>query len=154
MATDRDEIVEIDRKGVARPLGETATLRMQGRQGRFAVLPAPAQLLVMRKLEGSKGLETRPCLLSGEIRSAGALCDIVSFIGHAGWNGELMVLERSSGRSLFFDQSHVVGAISTVKTERLGDVLYRYGILDQAQVARWSEATATGALRFGAAAVT
>ena len=153
MAKDREEVVEIDAKGMARPLGEIAALRMQGRQGRFAVLPSPPHMLVMRKLEGTKGLEARNCLLSGEIRSAGAICDIVGLIGHAGWNGELLVLDRSSGRSLFFDQSHVVGAQSTIKTERLGDVLYRYGILDREQVARCSDATATGALRFGETAV-
>src|SRR5262245_53531613 len=142
MNDERAELVEIDPKGVARPQGETASLRMQGRQGRFAVLPSPAHLVVLRKVDGWRGLQGRPCILSGEIRSPGALCDIVGFIGHAGWKGELLVLEPASSRSLFFDQGHVVGAQSTVHSERLGEVLYRYGVLDEEEVKRCSDATA------------
>jgi hypothetical protein len=153
MADEREEWVEIDAKGVARPLGETAALRMQGRQGRFSVLSSPAHLLVMRKLEAKKATDARPCILSGEIRSPGFLCDIVGFVGHASWKGELLVLEPSSSRSLFFDQGHVVGAQSTVQSERLGEVLYRYGVLDEEQVQRCSDATAAGGVRFGEAAV-
>jgi hypothetical protein len=74
-------------------------------------------------------------------------------VGHASWKGELLVLEPSSSRSLFFDQGHVVGAQSTVQNERLGEVLYRYGVLDQEQVQRCSDATAAGGVRFGEAAV-
>src|SRR5258705_1494877 len=54
MADEREEWVEIDAKGVARPLGETAALRMQGRQGRFSVLSSPAHLLGLRKLEAKR----------------------------------------------------------------------------------------------------
>src|SRR4051812_38268208 len=153
MADERAEWVEIDAKGVARPNGEVASLRMQGRQGRFAVLPSPAHLLVLRKVDAKKGAEARPCILSGEIRSPGTLCDLVGFVGHAGWKGEFIVLDPSSSRSLFFDQGHVVGAQSTVQSERLGEVLYRYGVLDSEQVQRCSDATAAGGVRFGEAAV-
>src|SRR5439155_15255118 len=139
-------------KRIARPIGDSASLRMQGRQRRLSVIPSPANLLVMRKLEGKKE-PGRPCILSGEIRSPGALCDIVGFVGHASWKGELLVLEPSSSRALFFDQGHVVGAQSTVHSERLGEVLYRYGVLDEEQLRRCSDATATGVVRFGEAAV-
>jgi hypothetical protein len=153
MSEERGELVEIDAKGIARPLGETAALRMQGRQGRFSVLPSPAHLVVLRKQDARRGVDARPCILSGEIRSPGALCDIVGFVGHASWKGELLVIEPSSSRSLFFDQGHVVGAQSTVQSERLGEVLYRYGVLDEEQVQRCSDATAAGGVRFGEAAV-
>src|SRR3954470_20367768 len=153
MAGERADLVEIDAKGIARPVGETASLRLQGRQGRFAIQPAPSHMVVLRKVGAAKGPEARACMLSSEIRSPGALCDIIGFIGHAGWNGELLVLERSSSRSLYFDQAQVVGAQSTVQSERLGEVLYRYGILDQEQMTRCSDATANGPLRFGEAAV-
>jgi hypothetical protein len=110
-------------------------------------------MLLLRKLDAKKGAEARPCILSGEIRSPGALCDIVGLVGHASWKGELLVLEPSSSRSLFLDQGHVVGAQSTVQSERLGEVLYRYGVLDHEQMQRCSDATATGGVRFGEAAV-
>jgi hypothetical protein len=152
MAAVRAELVEIDAKGVARPVGEAAA-RMQGLEGRFAIQPSPPELLVLRRVGAAGGEEERACVLSGEIRSPGTLCEIVGFISHTGWRGELKVLEHSTSRSLYFDQGQIVGAQSTVPTERLGDVLHRHGILDEEQVKRCSDATGTGALRFGEAAV-
>src|SRR5258708_4548860 len=149
---DRDSLVEIDARGTARPVGATASLRMQAREGRFWMVPAPPHLIVMRQAVASSP-ETRSCRLSGEIRAPGALCDIVGFIGHGGWKGELIVLEQSASRSIYFDQGDIVGAQSTVQAERLGEVLYRYGVLSREQVSACSDATATGALRFGEAAV-
>src|SRR4051794_698918 len=109
MPSARDEVVQIDAKGTARPIGENAALRMEGRAGRFSILPSPPHLVVLRRFAPKQEEEQRPCLLSGEIRSPGALRDIVGFVGHAGWRGELLILEKSSSRSLYFDQGHVVG---------------------------------------------
>jgi len=153
MVEERDELVEIDLEGTARPIGERASVRLLGRQGRLAVLPSPAHMLVLRKVPDLKDSEARACVLSGEIRAPGALCDIVGLIGHAGYRGELLVLSPAANRSVYFDQGYVIGAQSTALGERLGEVLYRYGVLDREQVARCSELMAAGALRFGEAAV-
>lgn len=153
MVEEPDELVEIDLAGNAHPMGETAALRMQGRRGRLSVLPSPAHMLVMRRLEDESGSDARACVLSGETRYSGTLCDVIGLIGHAGWKGELLVLGRAANRSLYFDQGYVVGAQSTAEGERLGEVLYRYGVLDQEQLSRCSQAMAAGALRFGEAAV-
>jgi Domain of unknown function (DUF4388) len=152
-----DDLVELDGAGHVRPLGPTAAARMSARQGTYRVLPAPAHLLVMRRGQRGTGesgdaQDERRCLLSGEIHALGALCDIVSFLGQTGWRGELVVIDRESSRSLFFDQGNVAGAQSTVEKERLGRVLYRYGVLTDAQLAQCSEATSE-AIRFGEVAV-
>lgn len=91
--------------------------------------------------------------MGGEVQMAGILCDVVSFIGHCGWKGELVVFHESEHRSLWFDQGHVIGARSSVVRERLGEVLYRHGVLSREQVERCAEATIGGRLRFGEAAV-
>src|SRR5512147_1800691 len=118
MKEDKDTLVEIDSKGVAHPLGQTATLRLQSRAGPYNVLPGPAHLLFLRRVESSAEADHRVCRLSGEIRAAGSLCDIVGFIGHGGWRGELLVLEPAASRSIFFDQGYVIAAQSTVAAER------------------------------------
>ena len=46
-----------------------------------------------------------------------------------------------------------MGAQSTAASDRLGEVLWRYGILDRDQIFACSEATGSGAARFGEAAV-
>jgi hypothetical protein len=153
MAFNPDDIVEIDGTGIARAGGAAASLRMQASAGRFQMWPGPPQVLVMRRIADASHSDVRSCPLMGEIHSPGSLCDIVSFVAHTGRKGELVVVEAEARRSIFFDQGHVVGAQSTAIKERLGEVLYRYGMLSREQVELCSEETANGALRFGEAAV-
>ncbi len=150
---DKDDLAEVGSDGTVRPQGDRAALRLQSRRGSFEVLPSPPHLVVMRATGAGPLANERPCVLSGELRSAGALCDVISFVGHAGWRGEFLVHEADSTRSIFFDQGDVVGAQSTVVRERLGEVLYGHGVLTREQLTKCSDATATGALRFGEAAV-
>ena len=146
---DDDDVVEIAPSGVVQPVGQRASLRLQGRTGPFHILPSPPDLVVLRRAENA-----RTCLLSGEIKSAGALCDLFMFVAHVAWRGEFIVQEESSTRSIFFDEGHVVGARSNVVKERLGEVLYRYGVLTREQVTTCGDVTADGrGLRFGEVAV-
>lgn len=138
----------IDTAGAIRPDGAVAHSRLRARQGRFHVLPAPAHLVVMKQ-DG----DHRPCPLSGEIRTSGAVCDVVSLIGHAGWRGEFVLMDENTSRSVYFDQGQVVGAQSTAEKERIGQVLYRYGVLSEDQVTACVDAAAEGDLRFGEIAV-
>lgn len=148
----RDDLVEIGTDGTLRPLGDRAAMRLQARAGALEILPSPPHLLFMKRAdEGAEG--ARPCILSGELRSAGALCDVLSFVGHAGWRGEFVVQEAESARSIYFDQGNIVGAQSTLVRERLGEVLYARGVLTREQLVKCSDATATGEIRFGEAAV-
>jgi hypothetical protein len=152
MVSGRDDLVDIDAEGTARPRGEAASLRLQARAGSFHVWPGPPDLLVMRRAQ-TDGADARSCTLCGEIQSAGALCDVVSLVANTGKRGELVVVSAEVSRSIYFDQGHVVGAQSTAINERLGEVLYRQGVLTREQVKECSEMAATGALRFGEAAV-
>lgn len=149
---DRDELVEFDGAGNVRAIGITAASRMRARDGTFRLMPAPAHLVFMRRSGGGDGVDTRRCLLSGELHAPGAICDVVTFVGHAGWTAELVVIDRGSSRSIFFDQGNVAGAQSSVESERLGQVLYRYGVLDDEQLAQCADATSE-AMRFGEVAV-
>jgi len=100
-----------------------------------------------------EGEQSRSCLVGGEVCSAGILCDVLSFIGRCSWRGELFVFHHNDQRSIYFDQGQVVGARSTVVRERLGEVLYRHGVLTREQVEQCSSATIEGRVRFGEAAV-
>ncbi len=152
MARDqRDEIAEISTSGTVEPRGSLAQLRLQSRSGEYRVLPAPAEVVLLKR--ASEDGHDRACLVFGELRAPGSLCDLLGFVSHTGWRGEFVVKDEHSTRSLFFDQGHVVGAKSTVLAERLGEVLYRHGVLTREQVDRCSDATAEGALRFGENAV-
>jgi hypothetical protein len=155
MDDDRLELVRVDATGTAHPVGKTASQRMRARQGGFRMMPAPSHLIVMRYVgeDGRRDPEDGPIFrLGGEITAPGAICDIVALIGQAGWKGELVVLDGTHSRSIFFEQSHVIAAQSTVEMERLGEVLYRYGALTKDQIATTAKAV-TPEMRFGEAAV-
>ena len=44
----QDELVWIDKKGVAHPLGELAAERLRAREGAFRMLPTPDHVVFMR----------------------------------------------------------------------------------------------------------
>jgi len=97
------------------------------------MLPAPNHVVFMRYTgeDGRRDAEDGAVVrLSGEVTAPGALCDVLALIGQTGWRGELVVLDSEDVRSVFFDQGNVVGAATNVESERLGSVLYRYGMLD------------------------
>ena len=155
MDDERLELVRVDATGTAHPVGKTASQRMRARQGAFRLMPAPKHLIVMRFVgeDGRRDPEDGPVFrLAGEITTPGAICDIVTLIGQAGWKGELVVQDGARTRSIFFEPNHVVAASSSVEIERLGEVLYRYGALSKEQVATTALAV-TAEMRFGEAAV-
>lgn len=152
MTEETDDLAEISTAGGVTALGGRASMRLQAHSGQFHVVPSPPEVVVLRRRR-TPDKPMRACTLSGQIGSAGALCDVLSFIGHAGWRGELVVREDASSRSIFFDQGYVVSASSDVVRERLGEVLYRHGVLTREQVTAAGDASADGSMRFGEAAV-
>lgn len=155
MSEDRNDLVRIDQTGTAHPVGRVASQVMRGRQGTFRVMPGPKHLVFMRNV-GEDGKRDEHdgavCRLAGEITLPGAICDIVGLIGQATWKGELIVVSPTATRSVFFDGGQVICATSNADGERLGEVLYRYGVLTREQVEQAAKAV-TSEQRFGEAAV-
>lgn len=155
MSDSLRDLVRIDPTGTAHPVGRLASQWMRGRQGTFRLMPGPPHLMFMRYV-GEDGrrdaADGAVCRLAGEITGPGTLCDVVALVGQAGWKGELIVVDASCARSVYFDKGQVVSAHSNAEGERLGEVLYRYGMLTEEQVAQ-AAGEVTSDLRFGEAAV-
>lgn len=149
MSGDQEDLVRVGSDGVARPVGTGA--RMRAREGSYRVMPAPPGMIVMRGIDGAA--QGRACRISGEIRSVGGVCEAASFVANAGLKGELLVLEAAVSRSAYCDQGRIVGAESSVLTEHLGEVLYRYGAVTEEQLYACSEEAAAASMRVGEAAV-
>lgn len=146
--------VAIDNDGAVRVVSGDATRRLAAKSGEYAIVPSPAELIVMKRVpEPGDASPPRPCRLSGEIVAPGAVCDIVAFISYAKWRGELMVLDEQSSRSIYFDSDHVVSTRSSVEAERLSKVLYKYGALSRAQVSTAVAESQRSEIRFGEAVV-
>jgi hypothetical protein len=155
MKAPKDELVRIDAQGQAHAIGVVASQRLRAREGAYRMLPAPRHIVFMRltgedaRVDREDGAIVR---LAGEVTAPGALCDILAVLAQAGWRGELIVLDGEASRSVFFDQGNVVGVITNVAEERLGRVLYRYGLLDAEKFGAISEQVRQGR-RFGDSAV-
>jgi hypothetical protein len=155
MKDARAELVRIDSSGVIHPIGSVASQRLRSREGAFRLLPAPSHVVFMRytgedgRRDAGDGAVVR---LAGEIATPGAMCDVFALLGQTGWRGELTVLAGTSARSVYFDQGNVVGAQTNVEAERLGMILYRFGVITNEQHERIMERVQAGA-RYGTAAV-
>lgn len=137
--------------GTLRYLGTGTKDRLARHGGHFRLLPSPKKLIWMRAVnnDGSAALRIR---LAGEINAPGALCEIFAILAQVGWRGELVVCQHDSQRSLFFEQGNVVGAETSVALERLGAVMYRYGMLNDSEHDRVMTQVKQGG-RYGAASV-
>jgi hypothetical protein len=128
---------------------------MRARAGAYRILPAPLHVVFMRLTgeDGRRDAEDGAVVrLSGEVTAPGALCDILALVAQTGWRGELVVLDGHDTRSIFFEQGNVVGVATSVEEERLGSVLYRFGVITDQERARILLAMQTGK-RFGEAAI-
>ncbi|HEX7452880.1 MAG TPA: DUF4388 domain-containing protein [Polyangiaceae bacterium] len=155
MKDGRSELVRIDSRGEAHPIGNVASQRMRARAGAYRMLPAPPHVIFMRFTgeDGRRDAEDGAVVrLSGEVTAPGTLCDILALVAQTGWRGELVVLDGDDTRSIFFEQGNVVGAVTNVEAERLGSVLYRFGVITGEQRSRILTQTQSGK-RFGEAAI-
>ncbi len=155
MREPKTELVRIDARGEAHPIGSVASQRMRTREGTFRILPAPKHVVFMRftgedgRRDASDGAVVR---LAGEVTTPGALCDVLALLAQTGWRGELVVEDAEALRSVYFDQGNVVGATTNVEGERIGAVLYRYGAIDESALERVLDLVHAGK-RFGQAAL-
>jgi hypothetical protein len=155
MKQPREELVRIDNRGEAHPIGRVASERMRQREGAFRMLPAPDHVVLMRytgedgRRDEGDGAVVR---LAGEITSAGSMCEILGLLAQTGWKGEIVVFDEHDRRSLFFDQGNVVGAETTADAERLGAVMYRFGGISEEQLQELTKKPLEGQ-RLGNAAV-
>jgi hypothetical protein len=144
---ERADLLRVDATGMIHPLGKTASQELRARAGEWRIVEGPLDVLLLRRAGPGQG----PVLkIAGEIRSPGAMCDIVALIAQAQWRGELALVDEGSTRSIYFEEGAVIGVSTNVPEERLGETLYRAGVLTREQLNAALEAT-RGGKRFGEA---
>src|SRR6185295_10333356 len=130
--TDRDDLLRVDVTGTVHPVGRTASQELRARAGEWRLSAAVDGVVLMRRPAKTGGSPT--LRLAGEIKTPGALCDIISLVAQSAWKGELIVIEEKKARSIYFEGGQVVGAQTNVAEERLGETLFRFGVVTRAQL--------------------
>ncbi len=149
-SADPDRIA-INDAGEMHPVGKDASRRMRARRGDFRLLASPASVVMLRSVKVSQGrvIETGARVrLAGELANRGDLCDILGFLGQVKWRGRLLVSDHQFVRVLLLENGNVVGVQTNAPSERIGQVLFHFGILTQPEVERVLEACKSGG-RFG-----
>jgi hypothetical protein len=124
--------VRIQQGGAVVALTKSATRELTSRSGTWAIEDGPSEILLMRRQEGSFADATMR--LAGQVRVAGALCDVLALIGQSGWSGSLVVTDEAGTRTIEFEAGRVVAAASTVRLERFGEIVYRFGLATREQI--------------------
>lgn len=131
------DLVVIEPDGSVRADGAEAVQRLSDRAGRYhLVIDAPG--LVILRGEQAPGLgrtapETRVAM-AGELLSRTSVLEVVSIVATVGWRGELHIFDGESHRVLAIDQSALKYALSDSPDDRLGQVLYRHGVISRAEL--------------------
>lgn len=147
--SDRDDSLRVDSTGAIHPLGRAASQHLRGKAGEWRLIASPKELIVARSMTWGDAV----LKLAGEIRTPGALCDIVALASQSGWRGELIVLADAGNRSFYFEAGTIIAASTTVPEERLGETLYRFGVITREQLETIVRATAETGKRLGEVAV-
>jgi hypothetical protein len=131
-------VVSIDSEGRLSLDGE-AQRRLAGRPGRFRVVPTTGEIVILQRLpEGrtaSAGsvsvIAPGKVTLAGEVDAVGGLVDVINFIHGNQWSGQLAIVEGLVRKTLFFRRGDVRTAASNVPEDRLGAILYKFGVVSE-----------------------
>jgi hypothetical protein len=144
-----EDLLRVDATGTVHPVGRAASQWMRARSGEWRVLAAPREVVVLRPAIGDL-----PSLkLAGELRTPAALCDVVALAAQSSWRGELVVISEQGQRSFYFDCGRVIGASTTVAEERLGETLYRFGVITRERLEAIVRSAESTGKRVGEAAI-
>jgi hypothetical protein len=121
-------------------IGPELTRKLAARPGVYRLLPTTGGLLLLQRLPG-EGKPAGPpgspgrALLSGEIDRLGGLADIIHFIHTNTWSGQLEIVSGQVRKALYCRRGDVQSAASNVPDDRLGAILYRYGLVSEEALA-------------------
>jgi hypothetical protein len=73
-------------------------------------------------------------VLLGEIDHEGAVVDIVNFITSSQWSGALSVVSGTARKTIYFAKGDIYNASSNLSVDRLGSILFRFGVITKEQL--------------------
>jgi len=131
-----------------------AQRRLAGRPGRFRVVPTTGEIVILQRVAEGRagtsvsGIAPGKVTLAGEVDAVGGLVDVINFILSQQWSGQLAIVDGGARKTIYFKRGDVRTAASNVPEDRLGAILYRYGVVTEEQLQAAITASA-GAAKLG-----
>jgi hypothetical protein len=154
VADDRANLIVIDEEGhlVA---DEGAERKLQQYAGRYRIIPTAGEIVILQRVEpegraegSTSALFTGRVALAGDIEAVGGVIDAIHFIHSNNWSGQLAIIDGTTRKNVHFRRGDIKTAASNVPEDRLGAILYRYGVVDEATLSEALKSN-SGAARLG-----
>ena len=148
--SDTRDLVRIHPDGQIE-VGDEVARRLAANPGDYRMLPSSSSLVLLQRLPGeSEAARTQGrALLAGEIARIGGLADIIQFISGNGWSGQLDILSGQVRKALYVRRGDIQSAASNVPEDRLGAILYRFGLVSESALESTLRRSAGSASRIG-----
>jgi hypothetical protein len=130
---DDDATVLVHGDGYITAENVTAARRLASRAGRWRLVASPPTLVMLQR-EYVPGADPGRVALAGDISACGGLLDIINLIKASAWSGALSVIARNTRRTIYFRNGEVRTASSNLPEDRLGQILYRFGVITREQL--------------------
>ncbi|MBN2724443.1 MAG: DUF4388 domain-containing protein [Deltaproteobacteria bacterium] len=125
---------KIDKNGEISTIGEYSAKRLARFAGEWQLAPSTSYLMLFeRKSSSNVELSQESSLISKVLFSGviheGSLLEFFNFLGENSRSGVLVVVTEKIKKSIFFKDGQIRYATSNMSEDRLGEVLYRYGMV-------------------------
>jgi hypothetical protein len=134
-------------------LDSEAQRRLAGHPGKFRVVPTTGEIMILQRVADSRAAASVSAItagrvtLAGEVDAVGGLVDVINFILSQAWSGQLAIIDGSARKTIYFRRGDVRTAASNVNEDRLGAILYRFGVVSEAELQ--AAVNAVGAAKLG-----
>ena len=152
---DRDRNVVLIEADGRLKLDAEAQRRLAGRPGRFRVIPTTGEIIILQRVADTRagtsvsGITAGRVTLAGEVDAVGGLVDVINFILSQQWSGQLAIVDGATRKTLYFKRGDVRTAASNVSEDRFGAILYRYGVVTEAELQEAAANASHGAAKLG-----
>jgi hypothetical protein len=141
VSEDRSNVIIIDEEGRV-DADPGAQRRLAAHPGSYRVIPTAGEIVLLQRTDAwqpehssSSIIFSGRVALAGDVDAVGGLIDVIHFVHNNHWSGQLVVVDGAMRKALHFRRGDIRTASSNAPEDRLGAILYRFGVVDEATLA-------------------
>ncbi|MBU1244334.1 DUF4388 domain-containing protein [Myxococcota bacterium] len=133
---DGKAVIQISVKGKIQLKDESEAKTLSHFAGDWSLGPSTSYMLLFERKQLGTPIETSEASFLGKVLFAGvieegSLLEFINFLGENNRSGVLVVVSDGVKKSVFFKEGQIRYATSTDPDDRLGNVLFRYGMVEK-----------------------